>query len=255
MITFMSDSGELDHYVAAVKARVYTLNPEVNIVDISHHIKAFDIAHGAFVLKAAFPYFPAGTVHIVAVNTQHRKRMKYIVAELEGHFFLAPDNGIIALLSEEKPTRLFQLPDTEVDGGSTFPELEILASAAANLSSGMAIEELGTPLDAVTEVIGRQVKITENRVVGNIAHVDHFGNLITNISKDLFEATRAERDFEVSFGREKADRIHNSYFDLEEGDCVLFFNSMNYLEIAINKGRAAQLLGLRYDSPVIITFK
>lgn len=252
LITFMSDSGDVDHYVAAVKAKIFSLSPNAQVVDISHHIKPFDIAHAAFVLQAVYKDFPVGSVHIIGINTQDSRSVKHVAVKMGDHYFVGPDNGVIALLAEEAQKVVVQLPG---DTKSTFPEKDLYANAATFLANEKSIYELGVELDGLSQVIPRQLKVTDDRLVGNVIHIDHYGNVITNITKSVFEATRAERNYEITFGREKEDRLSRSYFDKEEGDCIIFFNASGFMEIAINKGNAAQLLGLRMDRPIIISFR
>src|SRR5688572_11185695 len=108
-ITFLSDFGYRDHYVASVKARILSSEPKAQIVDISHAVEPFDIAHAVHILSAVFQDFPKGTVHLIAVDTQGTKSGKYHAAKYKGHFFLAADNGIISLLTDSEPEELVEI--------------------------------------------------------------------------------------------------------------------------------------------------
>lgn len=254
IITFMSDFGLRDHYVASVKAKILSLDPSIQVVDLTHAIDEFNISHAAFVLGAVFRDFPEGTVHLVAVNAQETQLEKFIALELEGHFFVGTDNGIFSLISDVQPNTIVQIADLKTSKSNTFAAKSLLAPIAIALAQGVTIESLGEKLDFLNKKFNRQIKVTRNTIGGNVIHIDHFGNLITNISKEAFEPLRDKREFTIKFRRQSINTIHLNYTSVDEAECAIFFNSLGYLEIAINKGNAAQLLGMEYDSPVLIEF-
>src|SRR5690606_21754222 len=136
IVTLLTDSGESDHYVAAIKARILSVNPGLKIVDISHQIKPSDIAHAAFILRAVFRDFPKGTVHLVGVDSAGQRDDASIALQLEDHFFVGTDNGLFGLISD-KPHQFLAELNTIQPVVSTFPEKDILANAAARLASGV----------------------------------------------------------------------------------------------------------------------
>jgi S-adenosylmethionine hydrolase len=253
IVTLLTDSGDSDHYVAAVKARIMSINPAVHMLDISHSIRALDIAHAAFVLRAVFRDFPKGTVHLVGVNATGGRDDVFVALQLEDHFFVGSDNGLFSLISDRPVQQLVELTPTPGIAG-TFPERDVFGPAAARLASGTAISELGTPLADLKRLIDRQVKATRKQIVGNVIRVDAMGNLITNIRRDTFELLSKNKTFTVQFGGEKFRRLHTAYHQAEQGECFIVFNSLDLLEVGINKGNASELLGLTYDSLVNITF-
>src|SRR5436190_14463343 len=113
IITFLSDFGYIDHYVAAVKARLVSSQPNTPIVDISHAIQPFDIAHAVYVLSSVFRDFPEGTVHLVAVDTQGSKTGKFHAIKFQGHYFVCADNGLLSLLTESAPEEMVELATNE----------------------------------------------------------------------------------------------------------------------------------------------
>jgi S-adenosylmethionine hydrolase len=254
IITLLTDSGESDHYVASIKAKILSTNPGITLVDISHSIKSGDIGHAAFVLRSVFREFPKGTVHLVAVNANGNRGDFSIAMQLEDHFFVGSDNGFFGLISDKQHQHLAQL-NTVVPVTSTFPERDIFAPAAAKLASGISLTDLGKPLTALKRMIDRQVKATKKQITGQVVHVDGFGNLITNIPKDAFDILSKDKDYTIQFGGEKFRRIHSQYNQAEEGECFILFNSLGLLEIGIFKGNATELLGLSYDSVVNILFE
>jgi S-adenosylmethionine hydrolase len=253
IVTLLTDSGETDHYVAAIKAKILGINPGLTLVDISHKIQACDIAHGAFVLNSVFRDFPKGTVHLVGVDSTGNAEAAAISLQLEDHFFVGSDNGLFGLISD-KPHQLLVDINSINPVSTSFPEKDIFAGAAAKLASGVAITTLGKPMASFKKMIGRSVKATRKLIAGHVIRVDNYGNLITNISKTDFDILSKGKTFTIQFSGEKFRRIHTNYFQTDQGDCFLLFNSVGFLEIGIYKGRANDLLGMEYDSSVTILF-
>lgn len=253
LITLLTDSGETDFYVAAIKAKILSVNPSLRLEDISHKINPCDIGHGAFVLRAVFRDFPKGTVHLVGVDAAGNKGDGFIAVQLEDHFFVGVDNGLIGMLSDKTHQNLVEL-NTINPMESTFPEKDILAPAVAKLASGVAITDLGKPMATFKKRLDRQVKATRKNILGHVVRVDHYGNLITNILKADFEILSKDKGYTITLGSEKFRRVHSTYAQADPGECFLFFNSLGLLEIGIYQGNAKDLLGLSYDSPVNIIF-
>nr|WKN36023.1 SAM-dependent chlorinase/fluorinase [Tunicatimonas sp. TK19036] len=250
LITFTSDFGTTDHYVAAVKAKLYGLDSHVQLVDISHQIECFNIAHGSFVLKSVYADFPPNTVHLIAVDAQSPQQ-RYIAVRLHNHYFVSADNGLISLLSEQAPDEATLL---DVPEPTTFAAKDILAPAALALSQGIELRKLGNTITEVERKLPRAIKATRKQIVGHVVHVDHYGNLVTNIDQDTFELLKKGVDFQLRFGRETTRHLHQHYHDVDFGEVFLLFNSSGWLEIGINQGNAHELLGLGYDSPIMIQF-
>jgi S-adenosylmethionine hydrolase len=253
IITFLSDFGQRDSYVAAVKAKILSINPNINIVDISHDISHFNIAHAAFVLRSVFRDFPKGTVHLISVNAPNKEKEKLLAIKLEEHFFVGIDNGLFSLLSDKAPSVIVELTK-DAAYNNAFPEKTILSSTAVALASGISIYNVGTQVNNIKEMLNRQLRVTKHQIFGHVIHIDHYGNAITNISQELFEKEKKNRSFTVTFAKESIDVISDSYESMENGDCIIMFNSMGLLEIAISQGNASELFGLDFDSQVKVEF-
>jgi S-adenosylmethionine hydrolase len=222
-------------------------------VDITHSIAQFNIPHAAFVLKSVFRDFPKSTVHLVSVNAPSRQPDRLIAIKLEEHYFVGVDSGLFPLISEKEPSVVVELrPDASFS--PVFPDRTVLAVAAVALASGGNIYNLGKQVKGINKMLNRQLRVTEEQISGHVVHVDHYGNVITNISREIFEKVRNERKFVIHVGRESLDQVSSLYQEVDNGDCVALFNSSGYLEIAINQGNASELLGLGFDSPVTIEF-
>ena len=250
LITFTSDFGLQDHYAAAVKAKIYKISSDIAIVDISHLIDSFNIAQASFVLKSVYKDFPEYTVHLIAVDS-FAENKKYIAVELNNHYFLSADNGMISLLDTQAPMHAVQL---STNYRSTFSAKEVLAPAAAALAMGEPLANLGEAMNEINRKLPRMLKATRKQMSGNVIRVDRYGNLITNIDQATFEILSKDKSYTILFGREKAYHIHTSYCDIDSGECFLIFNDLGLLEIGIRQGNARELLGIAYDSAVQILF-
>lgn len=256
VITFLSDFGTKDHYVAAVKAAILSVNPGLQVVDITHEVASCNLAEASYLLESVFRDFPKGTVHLVAVNSTGKREDKPVAVKLEDHFFVGPDNGIFSLISTQKPTAIVTL-DLVNKKKTTFPARNIYAQAASYLASGKSIHDLGQGIQELNSLIKKKGKTTKKQITGHVIHIDFYGNLITNISKADFDTImelNQQKGFEISFGRERSTEIHESYFSVEGGEVFFLFNQSGLLEIGINNGHASDLLGLHYDSPITINF-
>ena len=255
LITFLSDFGSSDHYTAAVKARILSINPSINVVDISHQIGHCDIAHASYVLSSLYNAYPKGTVHLVAVDATGNRNKKFIAMQLDDHYFVGPDNGVLSLLSDKEATMAVQINVPGGNENTTFAAKEILAPAAAKLASSGHLQDIGHLTKDYVKLIGRTARATKQQITGHVIRVDHYGNLITNILKTDFDILVKDRPYLIKFSRESINQIHHGYHSVESGDCFVVFNDSGRLEIGINQGNASQLLGLKYDSPVNLIFE
>jgi len=254
LITFLSDFGLTDHYVAAVKAKILSVNPNLTIVDLSHNIASCDLAQASFTLNSVFRDFPEGTIHIVAVASSTGPDDRFIALLLDGHYFIGNDNGLWGLISDSESNQVVDINSLKPIQ-SSFPARDILAPNAAKIASGTSLQDLGPSVNAYKRMIGRTSRATRKQINGHVIHIDHYGNLITNIKLEDFEILSKGKGYTVKFGRENMHYIQNTYNSVDNGDAFLLFNTLGYLEIGISHGNASQLLGLRFDSPVMIQFE
>ena len=251
LITLLTDFGYRDHYVAALKARLLQLAPTTTVVDISHGVEPFNIAHAVHVLQAVFRDFPPGTVHVIGVDDHGAgTEPGWQAALFAGHYFVAGDNGILALLTNGQPEELVALPAAS----SSSPTRDVLLPAAVALAQGEPLNSLGPVVTEFHQLNNRQVRLQDHRITGHVAHVDHYGNLITNISRTAVEAVGHGRGFAVHFGRDVVRELHSHFSAVPPGEAVAVFNSQNCLCLGICQGNASELLGLHFDSQVDVRF-
>lgn len=270
IITLTTDMGLLDHYVAALKGSIFSLDASVQIVDISHQVHAFDVIQEAYFVRSCFRDFPVGTVHICAVDSEpvinfgsSSSGSFPSIMLFEGHYFISNDNGFFGLLLDgNQPEKFWRLEDVMSNPNMLkFPIKNILVPAAIKICQKVEIETFAIEnefkrafsINAVTE---------ENLIRGNVVHIDHFGNIITNISKELFQRIGQNAPFTIFFRKKEyyIEEISNTYSDAVEGEKVAVFNSNDMLEIAINKGAngrnggASSLFGINLQDIVRIEF-
>jgi S-adenosylmethionine hydrolase len=261
-ITLTSDMGTADHYLAAVKGAILRQLDPVNLVDISHAITPFDTSEAAFILRHCWKSFAKGTVHIIGVNAETTLERPHRVVEADGQFFVGTDNGIFALIFDQKPDAIWNL-DLPMDSDVlTFPMRDVLVKAACHLARGGAASFIGKPAPSLHPADDIRPVLEDGVVKGYVTHVDRYENLITNISRSLFDEVRKGRDFSIIMKRSKHDirSIATHYGAVPDGERVALFNEAGLLEIAINRGApgngggASSLFGLRKGDLVRVEF-
>jgi S-adenosylmethionine hydrolase len=246
LLTLTSDIGSQDYLVAAVKAQLLKANPEFNLVDISHNIPPFNYPQAAYVCRNAIKYFPAYTYHIILVNLFDSKPEQLLLIYHRNQYFFCADNGLISMILEEKPEMVIGLPLEKTVIKNTLYCTEVIAVAINQLVNGMAITSMGNPDAPFIEKNPLRPMFSDNWIEGQIIFIDNFENVIVNITREQFEEQRKGRHFKIVFKRdEMIETISESYADVPEGEKLALFNSAGYLEIAINKGNAAGLFGLK----------
>ena len=260
-ITLTTDLGNEDYYVSAVKGSIINaLNGNVTIVDITNQIKIFDIRNAAYTLKNTFENFPKGTIHIVSVDSGISISRQAILMEYKEHFFIGVDNGLFSLIYDFPPTNIYEL-NIDIDTNIlTFPTKDIFAKAACHLARGGTPEIIGRKIDKIATFQNPIPQTQEYFIRGSVIHIDSYGNAITNISKKLFDEIGKKRSFNIAFRNYEISELSRNYSDVGDGTKLALFNTSGNLEIAINRGvegyggSASQLLGLKEDEIVTVTF-
>lgn len=254
MVTLTTDFGTQDFYVGALKGALLRRVPTLQLIDISHDIAPFDIVRGAFVVANSWREFPEGTIHLVGVNCVYQPDYRFVAARHEGHFFLAPDNGLLSLLFPHiQPSDLRNLP---ADPAEHFAVKNIFADATAHLAEGKPFESLGEHAAPLLERISIQPVITPTRIRGTVIHVDNFDNAVVNIRREVFESAVNGRPFSLYFKRnDPITVLSGNYCDVAVGEPLCLFNMAGYLEISVNMGRAATLFGLKVEDVIEVVFE
>lgn len=262
IITLTTDMGLKDHYVATVKGAIWSQFAEARIVDVSHSIKPFDNGQAAFVLRQAYPEFPRGTIHIIGVNPEADGQTPHLVVRHDGHFFIGADNGIFSLLFDGMPHEAYEITMKLDHDHVAFPTRSVFVKAACHLARGGTMDVIGRKVVHIREQIGFQPAVDATSIRGKVLYIDSYGNLVTNVRKQLFDEIGKGRTFRIGFGLPADDitKIHATYGDVPHGERLAFFNATGLLEIAVNKGvegsggGAARLFGVQHEDTVRIDF-
>lgn len=254
IITLTSDWGTSDYYLAAVKGTILSHLPDVTIVDISHHIKQFDIESAAFTLRNCYKHFPKGTIHILGVNSEESIDNPHIVVKTNDHYFIGADNGVFSMIFGDEEMEIVEL-DIPLDSDFfTFSTRDRFVKAAMLLIQGEPLSSLGEARSQLTSKFLFQPTVSPNAIKGMVIHVDAYENLITNISEKLFREQRNSRKFEIYFSGYRISKISTAYTDEGIAELVALFGTHGLLEIAINHGKAASLCGMERLNPVDVNF-
>ncbi len=256
VITLVSDYGPGSPYTAAMLGSAIQLMPETRVVEVSHHIPVFDLTQAAFILRSVYQQFPKGTIHLICIDTSISIHQQFLFIEYNGHYFMGADNGIFSLIFDEVPSKVYKVLPSEYHLHDLFPEKNVFLPFVAKFIQKGDLKGLAEPGKILTEKQGIQAISDETKIKGSVLYVDGYQNAITNISKELFEQVRANRKFKLYYwSKFFINKVSEHFHDGSIGDDVLLFNENNYLVIAINRGRGAQLLGLKPGSKIVVEFE
>lgn len=246
LVTLTSDIGEQDYLVGAVKGRLLRINPQFQIVDITHKLSPFNYPQAAYICRNAIKNFPEYTYHVVLVNLFETRPEQLLFAFHKDQYLICADNGLLSMIMEEKPELVLGIPLDKTAIKNTLYCIDVAAKAITQLINGEPMESIGSPDAEYIEKNPLRPTFGENWIEGQIIFIDNFENVVVNITQEQFEEQRKGRRFKIEFKRDEVvERISGSYADVPQGEKLVLFNSAGYMEIAINKGNAAGLFGLK----------
>jgi S-adenosylmethionine hydrolase len=246
LLTLTSDFGQKDYLVGAVKGQLAQIDPAFNIMDISHDLSPFNYPQAAYVCRNAIRQFPPFTYHLILVNLFEKKPEQLLLAFHNEQYLLCADNGLLTMILEGRPEMVIGLPMDKTAIKNTLYCIRVMGQAIQQLIGGSGLLSIGVPDVSFTEKNHLRPVFGDNWIEGQIIFIDHFENVIVNITREEFEERRKGRSFRIVFKRdEMIDKISETYADVGEGEKLALFNSAGYLEIAIQKGNAAGLFGLQ----------
>lgn len=256
VITLTSDWNQKDYYLAAVKGQILRRNEKLAIVDLNHNIQTYNTRQAAFILRNSFHNFPEGSVHINFVNAESVKDNSYYAVSAHKHYFIGNDNGSFSLIINGPADKIIRLEPLEKKEFRSFPGLITFTDAACKLIEHKDISKLGKEVENLQDRIPLRATIEENSITGTVIYTDSYGNVITNIKKDLFERIGKNKSFEIYVQSKHymINTINHAYSSVLSGELVAVFNSAGLLEIAINNGNARKLLNLGTNSNIRIEF-
>lgn len=278
IITLTTDYGWKDHSVGALKGKILSEYPEATVVDLSHDIDPFNTAEASYVIGAGYSSFPEGTVHLIGVDAEMNKENRHVAIQWNGHYFVCADNGIMGLVMQKiLPEKMVAINIHDRFPGA-FTDLDVFVKVACHIAKGGTLNVVGKDITDIKQPTELQPVIAtdKNTIKGYVVYVDHFGNVVTNITEKMLNDTAKGRNYELVLNtrgrignRSNIRQIRKKYSDIAsgnnpikyyEGEKLAIFNEAGFLEIAIFRsnpnttGTAASLLGLGYRDVVTINF-
>ncbi len=258
IITLTTDFGEGSRYVAAMKAVILSLAPQARIVDLSHAVPAQDIRVGAITLAETTPLFPADSIHVAVVDPGVGSDRRIVYARIGSQQYVAPDNGLLSLLaSRAKPSKIVTLDEPRFwrpTVSSTFHGRDMMAPVAARLSLGLEPDQLGRPVRELLALSWPEAQKVAHRIEGEVVEVDSFGNLVTNITRDMLAGVPTDESVTITCDEHQTNGIFAAYSDQPPMTLVAVVGSGDRLELAIVDESATMMLGVRAGAAVVVTW-
>jgi S-adenosylmethionine hydrolase len=255
VIALLTDFGTRDHYVSAMKGVVLGICPEATLVDITHDVAPQDVRGAAEELAACYRFFPSGTIFLVVVDPGVGSPRRALAAAACGFIFVAPDNGVLSLVVEgDTPRHAVAITEPRYALGAvsrTFEGRDRFAPAAAWLATGVPLSALGPPIDDLHRLDPRAPTVGEGTIAGEVVRVDRFGNLITNIDRRLLDQMTG-RALVVRVADHEIAGVGSTYCDVAPGAVCALVGSSERLELAVNGGSAATVLGAARGTAVLV---
>ncbi|OYX82032.1 MAG: hypothetical protein B7Y83_16205 [Flavobacteriales bacterium 32-34-25] len=273
IITLTTDYGLKDHFVGALKGKILSEYSEAQIIDISHDIDPFNTVEASYIISAAYASFPKGTVHLIGVDMELNKENLHIVMQWNDSYFIAADNGILSMLSQKIVPQKIVAINIHDRLPNDASGLDVFVTVACHIARGGLLNVIGREINSVKEVTEMKAVTANdnNSLKGHVIYIDHFGNVVTNITKKQFLEVAKGRPYEIQMKTKNIKTILPNYSAIAisnkypiknyEGEKLAIFNEAGYLEIAIFRsnpskiGSASSLLGLNYRDAVTIEFK
>jgi len=260
IITLLSDFGLKDPYVAEMKAVILSICRDASIIDISHEVEKFNVRMGAFILAQAARCFPEGTIHVAVVDPGVGTKRRPIIVEAERSLYVGPDNGLLILAAQNegiKCIREITNPKYMLKKISrTFHGRDIFSPAAAYLAKGVKPSEFGPIIENPVKPSFSAPKIRKEMIIGEVIHIDGFGNLITNISEENLKAfgIPEDKNFHVQLGdKQMTLKMCSSYDEAPRNTPLFIIGGTGFLEISVNRGNASKILDVKVGASVILT--
>jgi S-adenosylmethionine hydrolase len=279
VITLLTDFGYQDAYIGIMKGVIASINPSATVIDICHDVQPQDVFGGAYLLSTAYQYFPKGTIHVAVVDPGVGSKRDIVCVEFRDCVFIVPDNGLLGFVNQqESPRRIVRATNTRYflpSPSNTFHGRDVFAPLAAYMSLGVKLQRLGDKIDRLERLnISAPVMGKSGQLAGEVMHIDRFGNLITNITRDhlqfLYGPTKNNPEIQNSkleirnpkletrnskletvIGKEKIIGLCASYMDVGKGRPLAIIGSTGYLEISVNQGSAQKYFKARRESKVM----
>jgi S-adenosylmethionine hydrolase len=257
IITLLTDFGLKDPYVASMKGVILSINPQCTLVDITHQVSPYDIKEGAFILAQAYSTFPKGTIHLSVVDPRVGSPRKPILFVTKNYFFIGPDNGLFTFaLKREKLKKVIALGKMEFflpEVSPTFHGRDLFAPVAAHLSSGVAPESFGRVIKSWNEISFPEPVLRQEKLIGEVVHIDTFGNLVCNIDyKNLLKFSKS-RPFVIKIGKRTMRGLKKGYWEGRKDEPMALIGSGGFLEISVRERNAQKLFKVKRGDKITVS--
>ena len=273
IITLTTDYGNKDYSVSELKAKIYNEITDVRIVDISHNISPFNLTEAAYIIKSAYRHFPKGSIHIIGIESDLTPENAHIAMKFDDNYFIGADNGIFSMIiGDFKADSMVEI-NIHKNYNNTITANDVFVKIATHISRDGKLEVIGKKIDLIKEIkdIKPVVSNDNNQIIGSVIYIDNYGNVVTNITQNIFDKIAKSRPFTIYARNVKFDKIFNNYSDAidysvpkdkreEDGKKIALFNNLGYLELSIYKsnpstvGSASTLFGLGYRDQISVHF-
>ena len=273
IITLTTDYGNKDYSVSELKAKIYNEITDVRIVDISHNISPFNLTEAAYIIKSAYRHFPKGSIHIIGIESDLTPENAHIAMKFDDNYFIGADNGVFSMIiGDFKADSMVEI-NIHKNYNNTITANDVFVKIATHISRDGKLEVIGKKIDSIKEIkdIKPVVSNENNQIIGSVIYIDNYGNVVTNITQNIFDKIAKSRPFTIYARNVKFDKIFNNYSDAidysipkdkreEDGKKIALFNNLGYLELSIYKsnpstvGSASTLFGLGYRDQISVHF-
>jgi S-adenosylmethionine hydrolase len=254
VVTLLTDFGNQDYFVAAMKGVILSINPSVQIIDITHEVPPQDIQSAAFTLLACYRDFPAGTIHVCVVDPGVGSKRRALAVRCAQQLFVGPDNGIFSWVWErERDYRAHAITNEKFfrpPVSTTFHGRDVFAPVAAALSARTKVEELGEPVADVVRLPALAPQFKDDTIEGRVIHIDRFGNCVTNLTRDHLSEQGFARGAKLIMNDQHVSKFHACFTDARDDEPFCFFGSAGFLEIGARNSSAKNILKLHCGAPV-----
>ena len=256
IITLTTDHGSSDHLVGSMKGVILNVNPASRIVDINHNVVPYDVLDGALSIANSYRYFPPRTVHVVVVDPGVGTERRPLLVSGEKQFFIAPDNGVLSPVFERESCTVRHITAEHYflnPVSPTFHGRDIFAPVAGWLSKAWQTEAFGEIITDHVRFAMPKAKPAGDAVKGVVLRVDAFGNLMTNLTaEDVPAAVVASGAIKLAVNGKEVRKFGQTFASGSPGEPIALFGSAGYLEIAVNRGNAARVLGANRGAEVTL---
>jgi S-adenosylmethionine hydrolase len=258
IITLTTDFGVGSRYVAAMKGVILSINPQAQIIDLSHAVPPRDIRAGAIILAETAHWFPPGSIHVAVVDPGVGSKRRVVYSEIGKQRFVAPDNGLLSRLALlDRPSKIISVSEPQYwlpEVSRTFHGRDIMSPVAARLSLGLAPEKLGPSLKQLVELPWAEVQQVPNRIEGEVIEVDSFGNLITNITRAMLDGVPGGDSVIITCEDHETQGIFATFSEQPPMTLMAHVGSTGRLELAIVDENASAMLGVKVGAPVCVSW-